>query len=280
MHRHPQQTRVTQTIHKAANFVSSSTRTSLNWRIWLGLGLTAVWILLGVIYISTVIGWANFAVLPAERLGNFLEGAFAPLAFLWLVIGYFLQQKELEQNTDALRAQAVEIQRTAEQAVIQSENLAASELHARQEAFLQIAQSVRSQLGSIAGLLYISSQGASGNGSVDGTEISRLFSAQGSGQDTEAFSRRLLETVLNEEDEAEEFALFYGTDIRARHTNNFIFTFERMLRRAEAVDMENMIQDSLRASGHGFLYRVMKRHQANAPEQWSDHTKTGTHIDF
>ena len=171
----------------------------MNWRIQLGLGLTTIWILLGIVYISANIGWAQFSVLPAEDLGNFLEGAFAPLAFLWLVIGYFLQQKELEQNTEALRAQAVEISRSAEQAVIQSENLAASEVHARQEAFLQIAESVRGQLGSIAGLLYISSQGPPGRGvsSHDddiGTqrETAELFSAQVSGVDNEAFSRRLL----------------------------------------------------------------------------------------
>ena len=55
---------------------------------------------------------------------------------------------------------------------------------------------------------------------------------------------------------------------------------ERMLRRADAVDVENMIKDALSASGHGFLYRIMKKHQANAPQEWSDHTKTGTHINF
>ena len=252
----------------------------MNWRIWLGLGLTGFWILLGMIYISTVVGWGNFAVSPLDDLGNFLEGAFAPLAFLWLVIGYFLQQKELEQNTDALRAQAIEIRRSAEQAIIQSKNLAASEMHARQEAFLQIAQSVRGQLGSIAGLLYISSQGASGTGAAKDGEISQLFTSQGSGQDLEAFSRRLLETELQTSDPQDKFDLFYGTEVRARHANNFVFTFERMLRRAESVDTENMIQDSLSASGHGFLYRVIKRHQASAPEQWSDHTKTGTHINF
>ena len=252
----------------------------LNWRIWLGLGLTSLWILLGLSYITSVIGWQAFATLPAEELGNFLEGAFAPLAFLWLVIGYFLQQKELEQNTEALRAQATEIQRTAEQAIKQTENLAASELHARQETFLQISNSVRSQLSSVAGLLFISSQGATGTGQASGEEISRLFSAQGSGQDPEAFSRRLLELSLQTEAEADKFDLFYGTEIRARHTNNFIFTFERMMRRAKEVDSENMIQDALSASAHGFLYRVMKRFQEQAPEAWSDHTKTGTHINF
>ncbi len=248
---------------------------NLNWRIWLGVGLTALWIGLGISYISGTIGWRAFAVLPAEELGNFLEGAFAPLAFLWLVIGYFLQQKELEQNTDALRAQANEIQRSAEQAVIQSQQLAASELHQRQDTFLQIAASVRGQLGSIAGLLFISVEGGAGT-----PEISRLFQAQGSGQDPEAFSRRMLERHGAASTPEEKFELFYGTDIRARHTNNFIFTFERLLRRASEVDMENMIHDALSASGHGFLYRVMKRHQEHAPDAWSDHTKTGTHINF
>ena len=85
---------------------------------------------------------------------------------------------------------------------------------------------------------------------------------------------------LSLDEPEEQFALFYGTEIRARHTNNFIFTFERMMRRAAEVDMENMIHDALSASGHGFLYRVMKRHQDSAPPEWSDHTKTGTHINF
>ncbi len=251
----------------------------MDWRIWLGLGLTATWLLLGFAYIASVIGWAEFTILPPERMGNFLEGASAPLAFLWLVIGYFLQQKELQQNTEALRLQATEIRRSAEQAVIQSENLAASELHARQEAFLQISKSISSQLGSIAGLLYVSSHGDSGSGVVDGDEMAKLFTTQSQGDD-EVFSRRLLTANLRLDDPQEQHDLFYGTEIRARHTNNFIFNFERMLRRAAEVDSENMIQDALSASGHGFLYRIMKTHQANAPEDWADHTKTGTHINF
>lgn len=252
----------------------------MNWRIWLGLSLTTLWILLGIIYINVSVGgWLAFGRLPAEELGNFLEGAFAPLAFLWLVIGYFLQQKELEQNTDALRAQAVAIQRTSEQAVIQTENLVASEVHQRQDTFLQITNSVRAQLGSIAGLLYLSSQGASGSGAVGSEEVAKLFAAQGA-NDLEAFSRRLLETHLSMNDPQAQFDLFYGSAVRARHTNNFIFTFERLLRRAAEVDMENMIHDALAASGHGFLYRILKRHQENAPPEWADHTKTGTHINF
>lgn len=148
---------------------------SPNWRIWLGLGLTAGWLLLGAIYINGVIGWGNFSFLPADRLGSFLEGAFAPLGFLWLVIGFVLQQHGLEQNTQALRAQSERIQRSAEHAVIRSEKLAASEMHARQQVFLQIARHVRDHLGTVSGLLFLSSRGTAGEGNVSPEEMSRLF---------------------------------------------------------------------------------------------------------
>ena len=251
----------------------------LDWRIWLGLVLTTAWLLLGALYISIRVGWANVAALPADILGNFLEGAFAPLAFLWLVIGYFLQQRELEQNTQALLAQATQIERSAEQAVIQSGRMAASERHAHQEAFLRLADAVRNQLGAISGLLFISSQAATADGTVTREEISRLFSTA-SAQDPEVFSRQLLVIHLQESDQRKRFELFYGTEVRARHSNSFIHAFERLLRRAEEVDREDLLRDSLMASAHGFVYRVMKRHQTKAPTTLRDRHVTGTHIQF
>ena len=234
-----------------------------DWRIWLGLGITMAWLMLGAIYVSTTIGWVYFADLPADELGSFLEGAFAPLAFLWLVFGYFLQQKELEQNTEAL--------------LLQSEKMAESEVHARQDTFLQIVKSVRGQLGSIGGMLYISSQGTTGDGAVTPDELSRLFTLQSS-EEPEVFSRRLLERHIQLDDPQQQYDLFYGTAVRARHTNNFIFTFERLMRRAEEVDPDNMIRDSLMASGHGFVYQIAKRQQAAAPPELADHNQTGLHI--
>lgn len=253
---------------------------SPNWRVWLGLALTAAWLLLGSIYISAVIGWGRFSFLPADQLGSFLEGAFAPLAFLWLVIGYFLQRQELQQNTEALRAQAEQIQRQSEQAVIQSEKLAASEMHARQEVFLQIYRNVREQLGTIGGLLYLSSQGSvAGDGNITPEEMSRLF-AQRAAQDPELFSRRLLELHVQLAEPRAQHDLFYGTPTRARHSNNFIFTFERLMRRAEEVDPDFIIRDSLTASSHGLCYRLAKRHQADAAPDLADPAVTGIHIVF
>lgn len=249
-----------------------------DWRINLGLLVSSVWLLLGFLYIANSVGWAHFRDLPADQMGSFLEGAFAPLAFFWLVIGYFLQQEELQQNTAALNAQAREIERGSEQAAIQSQKMVESELHARQEAFLRIAQVVRSQLGTIAGMLYISSQGgADGKGSITREEQSELFT-QLNTIDTEIFSRRLLELNLATNDLDQRFQFFYGTQTRARHSNNFIYTFERLIGRARMVDTENMITDSLHASGHGLIYTIMLRHRARAPEELADINKTGMGI--
>ena len=183
----------------------------LDWRTWFGLVLTLAWLMLGYFYIRITVGWNAFTVLPADELGNFLEGAFAPLAFLWLVIGYFIQQRELERNTEALSSQLQQIERSAEQAVIQSEKLAESEVHARQETFMTIAQHVRNQLGTTAGLLFLSSQGSAADGRVTAAEQSALFSRL-SQNDPEAFTLRLIETHFQQDSEADRLALVDGTE--------------------------------------------------------------------
>ena len=248
-----------------------------DWRIWLGLVLTFAWLILGGAYVSASIGWGRVGSLDAATLGNFLEGAFAPLAFLWLVIGYFLQRKELEQNTAALRAQAQEIQRTADQAIIQSEQMATAEQHTRQQVYMQLAQSVRQQLGSIAGLLYLSSQGAAGDGVVSQSEMSKLFSTM-SAHDPEIFSWRLVQAHFQQESPGRQFDLFYGTQVRARHTNHFIVVFERLLKRSAEVDPAGLLADALTGSGHGLVHQIMKTQQAKAPRELADAAKTGVHI--
>jgi len=241
--------------------------------------VTAGWLLLGFLYIDTTVGWDRFVHLRVDQLGSFLEGAFAPLAFLWLVIGYFLQQQELEQNTLVLQAQLLEVSRSAEQAVIQSEKMAANEVHARQETFLRVAQSVRSQLGTIMGLLFISSQSAAADGTVSVEEQAHLF-AQLSQGDPEVFSRRMLEVYIATEDPVTQFNLFYGTPVRARHSNNFLHAFERLISRAQEVDADNLICDALYSNAHGLVYGIIKRHQHEAPPDLADRNVTGARIEF
>jgi hypothetical protein len=179
------------------------------------------------------------------------------------VIGYFLQQKELQQNTAAVNQQ--------------SEQIAESVIHARQDTFLQIAANVSYHLGSITGFLFISSQSVAADGLVTSEEQSELFAKQRA-QDPEVFSRSLMVIHLRMDDPEARYDLFYGTEVRARHTNNFIFNFERLMRRAEEVDPDNMIRDALYGSGHGMLFRIAKRYQEQAPDELSDYRKTGLYL--
>lgn len=47
--------------------------------------------------------------MSANELGDFFAGSFAPLAFLFLYLGYKIQGEELKQNTKALEKQAEEL---------------------------------------------------------------------------------------------------------------------------------------------------------------------------
>jgi hypothetical protein len=244
----------------------------LDWRVWLGLGLTFIWLALGYGYVEISVGWDQFRHLSADQLGNFLEGAFAPLAFLWLVIGYFLQQRELAQNTEVLRM-------SVQQAEIQSEKMAANEMHARQETFLRISQRVQAQLGTVAGFLFISSQAAGNDGSVSPEEQSRLWGQMSMG-DPEIYARRILETSFRMGNDEDRFRLFYGSPVRARHSNTFIYTFSRLMARAKEVDPDGMICDALNSTSHGLVYQLAKRCQALAPPDLADPARTGTNFKF
>ncbi|MBL6690859.1 MAG: hypothetical protein ISP91_10750 [Pseudomonadales bacterium] len=228
-----------------------------DWRIWLGLSITVIWLLTLAIYVEHAIGWRHIYDAPIERVGNFLEGAFAPLAFLWLVIGYFLQKKELMQNTDAIKMQYVEIQKSAEQAVIQSEAV-------RRQAFIQVAESVRQQLGAIAAFLFLSSQSANERGVVSQERIGELWESLNN-SDPEGFSRSLLQIRANH-GPAYAYKLVWGTPIRTKHSDNFIFNFERLLEEASEADSKGMIHDALLGSAHGRLYQWMIEMRETPPE--------------
>ncbi|HKI73018.1 MAG TPA: hypothetical protein VJ998_00115 [Pseudomonadales bacterium] len=235
-----------------------------DWRVLLGVVVTVVWFLAIGGYVSAQVGWTKIEAVPLDVLGQFLEGAFAPLAFLWFVLAFFSQQQELAQNTAALKMQYVEVQKSAEQAVIQSEAIRASEQHARRESFLRIAESVKEQLGVILGFLYLSSQAAGPLGRVSQERIGELWSRMGH-NDPEVFSRALLQIIFGQ-GEKYGYRVLYGTAVRTRHSENFIYNFERMLRAAEACDEDGMIHDSLLGSAHGYVYRRMVDVRDHPPE--------------
>lgn len=226
-------------------------------QVRIGLVLTALWLGAGVLYVAVTLGWPAFLRLPLGDLGDFLDGAFAPLAFLWLVLGLFLQQRELVANNHAIRRQYEIMRRTAEQAEIQTRAIAANELHARQDTFIEVAQMVMNQLEVIAGMLFVSSQGSVGSGAVPDDEIDAMFARLSSGESS-VFSRRMIVLRVQSDDPLEAWALFYGTAIRGQHCANYMRCFERILRSARSCDPEGMIVDALHGNAQGRLYRVMR----------------------
>lgn len=83
-------------------------------RTKVGIGISGLY-LLGI-YITVSYRYADFSGLKLNEIGDFLAGVFAPLALLWLIIGYFQQGDELRQNSQALLLQAEELRQAAQHA--------------------------------------------------------------------------------------------------------------------------------------------------------------------
>jgi hypothetical protein len=220
-----------------------------DWRIWFGVIVTLLWIIGGLSYVVTVSRSTPEMAFSLDVIGSFLEGAFAPLAFLWLVIGLFIQQRELAANSEALR-------KTSEQSEMQTAAIAATEMNARQETFFKIKEAVYQQLGGISGMLYSSAKGPAGTREMSRQEMDDSFEQVASG-DCEIFARMFLAQSILGDDDLEE--MFYGTDIRARHTHNYMRTFERLCRLAQNCDVEGIIEDSLMQNAFGLLYVRMRK---------------------
>jgi len=216
-------------------------------RILYGLAATVVWLVLGALYISYNLGWSQFATLPIDQMGNFLEGAFAPLAFLWLVIGLFIQQSVLAENNRELRDNNIQSEK-------QTMAIAATEMNARQETFFKIADNTRRQLGGISGLLLQSSKGQTGDSTFSDSEFMEMWHLFATG-DFEIFSRNFLALAGRG---ADLQPLFYGTQLRSTHTDNFIMNFDRLLRLARECDTNGIISDAQLHSAHGLLNSRMR----------------------
>lgn len=239
------------------NASASPTATqNTDWRVRLGVGATAVWLVLGLLYISSVVGWADFVRQKAPALGEFLDGAFAPLAFMWFVVGFFLQQRQLEDNTAMLSQQLEVMRQTAQQAEVQSRAIAADELHSRQDTFLRIAEMVSQQLGVTAGWLYTSWAAGEGAEAMSGPGGAlEIWRSQGAG-DHGAFDRACVGMIYGGRITAAE--LFWGTPIRSGHSESFLRAFERVTQLAERCDPDAVIADAIRGGTHGRVARFMQ----------------------
>ena len=223
---------------------SAETNRRIDRRILLGFLVSAIWITAGAVYIFGVVGWSNFIGGGMANLGSFLEGAFAPLAFLWLVLGHFIQHTEISSNTRAIKLQ----ERNAQQLEFQS----------RRDTFFRMMDMVHDQLGNVIGFLYYSIEGPTGTGNmtVDQFAEERTKSSMG---DYGLFIRHMIFLCADhnfDQDKLQEF--FFGTEIRTRHTENFRHTFEKLYRGAHEVDSDEMLTSAImHGSAAGRMYAII-----------------------
>ncbi|QFU76453.1 hypothetical protein EY643_12725 [Halioglobus maricola] len=217
----------------------------MDWRIAFGLVITTAWITAGLFYLLGIVGWTNFLYLPTADIGSFLEGAFAPLAFFWLVIGHFMQQKEIAANTRAIS--------------IQEQSARRLEVHSQRDSYFKLHELVQDQLGSIAGFHYMSVCGPTGTGAITAEEFSSTRN-QAAGSDPAIFIRKMIALTVSQRENPEELhETLFGTAIRQRHSDNFARTFEKLFGSAQAVDTDEMIADALlNASAAGIFYRIIQ----------------------
>lgn len=83
--------------------------------VWFGIAASALW---GVVLLRIwramepggLIAFTQNEPLGINEVGDFLAGAFAPLAFLWLVVAVFVQAQELSAQREELRLTRLEFQ--------------------------------------------------------------------------------------------------------------------------------------------------------------------------
>jgi hypothetical protein len=114
----------------------------MNYPTFFGLMFTISWSAGGLVYFHLSHGLGDFLALKPNELGDFAAGYLAPLAFLWLVIGYFqqgeelrLQRHELELQCNKLALQRAETRRLADEAASQALASEFNERHARRQSF-------------------------------------------------------------------------------------------------------------------------------------------------
>ena len=79
----------------------------------IGLTISALYIVGLLLYL--VAQGQNPADLKLNELGDFLGGVSSPLAFLWLVLGFYQQSREIRLSSKAVQLQASEMRRSVDE---------------------------------------------------------------------------------------------------------------------------------------------------------------------
>ncbi len=193
------------------------------------------WLTVGLGYAWGFFGWSNFWCLKPNELGDFFAGLSAPLAFLWLVLGYMQQGEEIKETR-------VEIKR-------QADSIAANEMHARRDTFFKFAELVREQLMSLAFTMALSKT------SRDHKE--RWMSAALSDRNV-PFD--LMLDTLHDQATALNWISRVGSWEASSMAARYKDRYEVLVKEAEKCDPDKVIRSAYNDSSMGQLYVALCRH--------------------
>lgn len=260
-----------------------------NYLIPMGIVLTVVWLTGGAIYYTQ----SSSAFISMDQIGSFLEGFFAPLAFLWLVIGLFMQQREIRNNSNIVQ---MTLQHSAEQTRV----LEATELRARQTAFFQIAESVKSQLGNLLGVLAEVNFGPDGNRRLNRDELNSYWEQKINNPEVFGYVLHTAANPLEGLRNPLDSELFFGSAERLSISEDFIRSFRSLLKMAMDCDDNGTIARSVMQTAFGLIYNnlvqaieppsawiFLEEHdgwqhdeeQPIQPGRWSANTDTGQELE-
>ena len=68
------------------------------------IGISAVWFIIVLIYITQFFGWSNLFLMMPDEFGGFLAGVTLPLAIIWVVMAYIDRGSSFKNEAKFLRA--------------------------------------------------------------------------------------------------------------------------------------------------------------------------------
>ncbi|MFN4312570.1 MAG: hypothetical protein ACK4FK_18455 [Ferrovibrio sp.] len=175
-----------------------------------GVGISLGWLIIAL----TFGAWRKFWCLPPNEMGDFFAGIFAPLAFLWLVLGYMQQGDELRRTQKDVERQAIYMGRSA---FIDFMHLVQADI---QFSVLRLLEKARDNL--------LDDQRK---------KVEKSRTAYLEGGDREAPVRRAIK-LLSEDSEMMKFAI-ERDDQKYVLVNKIIESFQKLLKEASLVDDDN-----------------------------------------
>ena len=206
--------------------------------------VTVIWLAAGGFYIFVWTGWENLLAFTPNEIGDFLAAFFAPLAFFWVIVGYFQQGKELSLQREELKLQREETSRLADQAERQAAAISANELHVRRDTFLRIAEMIIDEQVTLASIML---------GVIAGNETVKLTREQfGQGDNYIIFQETVRHIFPENVDDFRN--KISQRAYRSKTVSRFIYNFERLLNESDEADPDGLLRNQFEESPIGTLY--------------------------